>query len=354
VKILEQDKSEGRVKVRADTMDDLWHLSHVIRPGDRVRGVTQRRLEDQRDLVRDKESQRVTVTLGIDVEDVEFHEATSRLRVLGVIEEAPEEVATGTHHTIGLEVHDWVEIVKPEGWPEHQLERLDEAVEATTEPKVVVVAMDDETATVAVLHQFGPREIATKTRTGGGKMYDADRGEDAYHEDVRNVLATTAPENCPVIVVGPGFAREKFVDHLETDPVDGLGSIVSEASAHPGMRGVHEAMNRGLVEQVAESSRVSEETQAVEELLKRIGQEGGLATYGPEEVEHALNLGAVETLLVADELAKDPEVDELMEQALHTGADVKVIGTGHDAGQTLESLTGLGALLRFEIGQPAP
>lgn len=351
MKILDQDRNEGRVKVRVDRMDDLWHLSHVIRPGDRVRGHTQRRLEDQRDMVRDKESERISVTLGIDVEDVEFHEATQRLRVLGVVEEGPEEVAKGTHHTISLEQHDWVEIVKPDGWPEHQLERLDDAVAATTEPKVVVVAMDDEEATVAVLHQFGPCEIATQTRHGGGKMYDEERDNASYHEAIRRVLETTAPDGCPIIVVGPGFARERFVDTLEENPLDSIGPIVTEATAHPGMRGVHEAMNRGLVEQVAESSRISEETQAVEELLKRIGSDG-LATYGPDEVEHALNLGAVETLLVADELAKDPEVDELMETALETGADVKVIGTGHDAGQTLESLSGLGALLRFEVGQP--
>lgn len=351
MKVLEQDKDAGQLKLRVDRMDDLWHLSHVIRPGDRVRGVTDRRLEDDRDMVRDKESQRVTVTLGIDVESVEFHEATSRLRVLGVIEEAPEEVAKGTHHTISLEQHDWIEIVKPEGWPEHLLDRVQDAVDATTEPKVVIVAMDDEEATVAVLHQFGPREIATQTRHGGGKMYDSDRDESAYHESIRNVLATTAPDDCPVIVVGPGFARERFVDHLDANPVDGVEQIVTEASAHPGMRGVHEAMNRGLVEQVAEASRVSEETQAVEELLERIGTDG-LATYGPDQVEHALNLGAVETLLVADELAKDPEVDELMEKALQTGAEVNVIGTGHDAGQTLDSLGGLGALLRYNVGEP--
>jgi len=351
VKVLEQDKDTGRIKLRVDRMDDLWHLSHIIRPGDRVRGVTDRRLEDDRDMVRDKESQRVTVTLGIDVESVEFHEATQRLRVLGVIEEGPEEVARGTHHTISLEEHDWVEIVKPEGWPQHQLERVDEAVEATTEPKVVIVAMDDEEATVAVLHQFGPREIATQTRHGGGKMYDAERDDKAYHEAIRNVLATTAPDDCPLIIVGPGFAREHFVTYLEDAPVEGVEQIVTEAAAHPGMRGVHEAMNRGLVEQVAESSRISEETQAVEELLERIGTDG-LATYGPDQVEHALDLGAVETLLVADELAKDPEIDELMETALQTGAEVNVIGTGHDAGQTLESLGGLGALLRYEVGQP--
>lgn len=353
MKVLDQDESQGRVKLRADTMDDLWHLSHLIQADDRVRGVTQRRLEDQRDMVRDTGGERVTVTLGIDVEDVEFHESSQRLRVLGVVEEGPEEVAKGTHHTISIGEHDWVEIVKPGGWPAHLLDRVQDAVDATEEPKVTIVAMDDDEATVAVLRQFGAREIGHVDRFGGGKQYETSgTGEADYFGQVRRILATTAPEGCPVVVVGPGFTRETFMGFLEENPVDNVGNIVTDSASQSGMPGVHEAVKRGHVERVAESSRISEETNIVDELLKRIGTDG-LATYGPDAVEHALNLGAVEQLLVTDTLVKDEAVDELLELAQQTGAEVTIIGTGHDAGETLSSLTGIGALLRFDPGEPS-
>ncbi len=351
MKVLEQDERAGRIKLRADTMDDLWHLSHLIQSGDLARAVTQRRLEDQRDMVRDTGGERVTVTLGVRVEDVDFHEASQRLRVLGVVEEGPEEVAKGTHHTLSVGEHDWIDVVKPGGWPKHLVDRVSDAVDATQEPKITIVAMDDDEATVAVLHQFGPREIGHVDRFGGGKQYETESGETEYFGQVRRVLDTTAPEGCPVVIVGPGFTRESFVDFLEENPVDQVGDIVTDSASQSGMPGVHEAIKRGHVERVAESSRISEETNIVDELLKRIGTDG-LATYGPDQVEHALNLGAVEQLLVTDELVKDEAIDELLELAHQTGAEVTVIGTGHDAGQTLESLTGIGALLRFEVGEP--
>jgi protein pelota len=351
VRVLDQDTREGRVKVRVDTMDDLWHLSHLVQPGDRVTGVTQRRLEDQRDMVRDKGGERVTVTLTVEVEDVEFHEASQRLRVLGVIREAPEEVEQGTHHTIGVAEHDWLEITKPDGWPKHQLDRVEEAVEEAEEPEVVVVAMDDEEATVAVLHAFGPREIGRVTRQGGGKQYDVDRDKADYFDEVRRVLATTAPEGCPVVVVGPGFAPETFAEHLDREPVADLGPVSTDTASQPGMPGVHEAIKRGHVERVAESSRVSKEARLVDDLLARIGQDGG-ATYGRDEVEHALNLGAADTVLVVDDLVHDEDVQDLLDLAHETGADVHVVGTGHDAGETLASLTGVAALLRFDPGDP--
>ncbi len=338
--------------MRADTMDDLWHLSRIVKPGDLVAGVTQRRLEDQRDMVRDTGGERVTVTLTVRVEDVEFHESTQRLRIQGVIEHAPEEIAAGTHHTISVDEHDWLEITKPEGWPKHLIDRVHDAVETTQEPKVTVVAMDDDDATVAVLHDFGPRQIGHATRTGGGKQYDVDRDASTYYGEIRRILATTAPEGCPVVVVGPGFARERFLEHLHENPVDATGPVSTDAASQPGMPGVHEAIKRGHVERVAESSRVSQETNLVEALLQRIAQDGE-ATYGPEEVEHALNMGAVETLLVIEDRVHEEEIERLLDLAHETGAEVRVIGTGHDAGQTLESLTGLAALLRYDPGQPA-
>lgn len=350
MKVLHQDRGQGLVKLRVDTLDDLWHLSHLIQAEDLVRGVTQRRLDERQDMVRDTATERVTMTLGVRVESVEFHEHSQRLRVLGTIEQAPEDVNAGGHHTISIGEHDWVEILKPGGWPGHQLDRVQEAVEATHEPRVTIVAMDDDEATVAVLYQFGPRELATKVRTGGGKQYDGQGGGPGeFYGEVRHVLETSAPEDCPVVVCGPGFARENFLKFLGEHPVDRVGAVVTEPTSHTGMHGVQEAIKRGVVNRVAEKSRISQETQAVEALLERIATDG-LATYGREQVRRALNMGAVEQLIVVDELVRDGEVDRLLELARQTGSEVLVVSQGHDAGETLANLTGIGALLRYKPG----
>ncbi len=83
--------------------------------------------------------------------------------------------------------------------------------------------------------------------------------------------------------------------------------------------------------------------------MERIATDG-LATYGREQVRRALNMGAVEQLIVVDELVRDGEVDRLLELARQTGSEVLVVSQGHDAGETLANLTGIGALLRYKPG----
>lgn len=349
MRVLDQNKDQGLVKLRIDGLEDLWHLDQLISVDDLVRGVTHRRLDDQQDMVRDKAQERVTVTLGVRVEETEFHEPSQRLRVLGLIEEAPETVATGSHHTIAFGEHDWVEIVKTGGWPKHALDRVEEAVEETGQPRVVIVSMDETEGTVAVLYPFGVREIGSARKSGGGKQYKNNQdGSQAYYAELRHILDVIAPDDCPVVVVGPGFARENFVDHLDEHPVEGIRSMTTNATGQAGMAGVQEALKRGVIKGIAKDSRIARETEAVEELLTRLGQDRPV-TYGPEEVEKALNYGAVEQLLILDELVKEGDGERLIELAHQTGADAMVISAGHDAGQKLANLTGVGAILRFEV-----
>lgn len=348
MRVLDQNKDQGLVKLRIDGLEDLWHLDQILSEGDLVRGVTHRRLDDQQDMVRDKAQERVTITLGIRAEESEFHEPSQRLRVLGVIEEAPETVATGSHHTIAFGEHDWVEILKPGGWPKHALDRVEEAVEETGEPRVVIVSMDETEGTVAVLYPFGVREIGSARKTGGGKQYKSEDTSKAYYAELRHILDVIGPDDCPVVVVGPGFAREHFVAHLDEHPVDSIRSVTTNATGQAGMAGVQEALKRGVVRGIAKDSRISRETEAVEELLTRLGQDRPV-TYGPEEVETALNYGAVEQLLILDEVVKEGDGERLIELAHQTGAEVMVVSAGHDAGQKLKNLTGIGAILRFEV-----
>ncbi len=43
MQILEEKPKEGKVKVKAETLDDLWHLYHIIDPGDIVYAKTLRK-----------------------------------------------------------------------------------------------------------------------------------------------------------------------------------------------------------------------------------------------------------------------------------------------------------------------
>jgi protein pelota len=93
----------------------------------------------------------------------------------------------------------------------------------------------------------------------------------------------------------------------------------------------------------------------VEEVLKRIGKSEKNVAYGLDEVEKAAELGAVEKLLLADQMlreASDEErlmIEDLMKNVEGKGGNITVISTEHEAGIKLMALGGIAALLRFAL-----
>jgi len=109
-------------------------------------------------------------------------------------------------------------------------------------------------------------------------------------------------------------------------------------------------IRRGAVERVGRESRLSRESEAVERLLEGISSEEGAATYGPDAVERAVDLGAVELLMVTDDrLLGDEGWGDLLERGEERGGDYLVVSSEHEPGAKLDALGGVAALLRFRI-----
>ncbi len=343
MRVLKKDLRLGSIKLLPQNLDDLWHLFNLVEAGDLVRASTQRREERQTDKVRPERGEKKWVTLGLRVERREYDEFTDRLRVLGVIEEGAMDL--GAHHTLNVVADSPLEIVK--AWRESQLRRIQEAVEATEKPLMTLVSLDDEEALVAQMHQSGIREVVEIRGHTSGKMYETEEPpKEEYYGQVLEKVRQLDPPG--LIVLGPGFAREDFLQFgREREPAL-FAEATSFATGHPGITGIQEAMRGGLAERVLQDSRVALETRFVERLLEEIARNGPHA-YGPDEVESAVEAGAVETLLVTDELTRSGKMEDLMHRAEQRKGRVLVVSSRHDAGQKLGGLGGVGALLRFPL-----
>jgi len=104
MKILQKDLRHGMVRVMVENLDDLWYLSNVICPGDRVSARTERRVKAKDDMERAGKSERVAVTITLKVEKTDFRLENDSFRISGTITEGPEDlVSAGSHHTINVE-----------------------------------------------------------------------------------------------------------------------------------------------------------------------------------------------------------------------------------------------------------
>lgn len=348
MRIIHKDLKHGRIKLTLETLDDLWHASHLIEPGDVVVAETWRREKQEGDKVRPERLEKKRTVLSVRVKSVEFHRFANRLRVLGEIVEGQD---VGKHHAFNFEVGSTLAVVK--SWEAYHLDRLRDAVRASRRPKVLLVAMDDTGAEIGLVRQYGLDEVGTISHAKSGKLFESEHRADElkfFHRLARAMDEIIDREGVRVAVVaGPGFVKDNFFNFLREEYPELAEKVRKEDISTGGRAGLNEIIRRGAVTKVSAEDRLSYETALVEKLKEEISK-NGLAVYGKSEVLQAAQLGAVEKLLIADEVLKqnDAEVHQLLEQARKTNGEVIVISTEHDCGRQLLALGGTAALLRFK------
>ncbi len=340
-----------RITVVPESLDDLWHLTYVLEPGDAVAGDTTRRIQRDDDRTRDTGGQREPMWVRLEVTDVEFAKFSTRLRVGGEIVDCSREDQLGFHHTLNVEEHDELEVEKV--WQVDQLERLEEAVEAAEQPDVAVATVEEGAAHVHTVAQYGVDERATISGpTGKGEFA---RSREELFEELTAVLGRLDVD--AIVLAGPGFTKRDALEYIESEAPDVAERVRTVDTASVGDRGVHEVLKRGAVEEIQTETRIAEEAELIDELMARIG-EGAEVAYGVDEVAKAAEFGAVETLLILDERLRaeradegdwDVDVDDLVENVEQQGGDVTVFSHEFDPGQQLDSLGGVAALLRYRL-----
>ena len=353
MKVLRRDLRHGVVRVLIQTLDDLWHLYNIIERDDLVHARTTREVKIEG--VGRPSSRRMPVSLTLRVEKAHFDRAITRLRVLGVVTEAPEDLhIQGSYHTLNLEPGQQVIIVKKR-WYSHQLERLQRAV-LKQEP-VVLVAIDLEEACVAVLQSYG-LEVKAQIRSRLPGKREAEKRESAlgkYYSDVLNLVALVNKDlKGKIVVVGPGFTKERFTAFIRDrspEIATKIAAVKSVSSA--GEAGTYEAIRCGVLDKVLRDMRTVQEVAAVEEVLKRLGSSKGDVSYGLEQVSQDASEGAIERILILDRTLREANdekrrlIDETIRNVEGKGGKVLIVSDQHEGGTKLNSLGGIAALLRY-------
>lgn len=356
MKIIEKNLRQGFVKVVPDSQDDLWHLYNVVYKGDEVYAYSSRAIKTDTEYSRPKSAERVSAFMGVEVENVTWDKFLGKLRIHGMICHAPDPIPPGAHHTLSIALNQPVTIVKKE-WPKHLLDRLMRATE--TEKPMLILAIDDEGYAIAETKQYGV-EIKIEERQKLPGKHEAEKRDSAtkqYFNHVTNSLRQLwMQQHSPIVIVGVGFIKNGLTEYLADEAQEISKSIMDIKSVNNGgTAGIYEALRSGILLKAASRLRIIEETQAVEDVMKRLGKGEGKIAYGLTEVENAVNLGAAEKLIITDSLLRDSadeqrlHLEKLMREVERRNGVVTVVSTEHESGAKLTALGGIAALLRFPI-----
>jgi peptide chain release factor subunit 1 len=271
-----------------------------------------------------------------------------------------------------------------------------------------LISIDRSTASWAILRGTNLQILKTiksgimgKHRAGGQSQRRFERLiEQAAHEfltksaEMTREMFEEIPELNGIIIGGPGFTKEVFAEkgYLKSPLKEKTLAVLD--TAYSGEEGIRALLEKS--DKILHNQRLVEEKRMVQHFLEELARDTGRATYGEKEVRAALKRGAVETVLVSEdieftrvkinctscnygiektvtqnaltefetELATQQcpkcqnqsleitETEELIEElevlVKETGAEIEVISPETEEGkQLLTAFRGIGAILRW-------
>lgn len=340
---------EDGVRLRVQHEDDLWALAQMVRPGCQVGMMGFRRDQSTgtQESGRAKAADRKPMWIVLNAESTEFQQFTDNLRIHGIISEA--DMDKGSHHTHAVSPRDEVEISWTGGISESDRSLLAEAVKDGGRGRVAIAVVESDEILLFEIAQHGMRQVGdTFTLRGGGKREGKSTEiRNAFLAKVAEQASKAISSEMPVVICGPGMAREQFESLLKGTGVGhrtlNIGTSIGGRSA------ANEVMREGAADAVLGEFAMAKQVRLIEEGLARISTNGAVA-YGRKELENAVNQGAIESLIIeAGMLRSDEFWTEIASQVRSVNGEVVQASADHDAGEQLMGMGGAIGLLRWSL-----
>ncbi|MBD3361282.1 mRNA surveillance protein pelota [Candidatus Woesearchaeota archaeon] len=349
MKAITSNIRKGEVKVTVESSDDLWYLSTLIEPGDLVSGKTLRKIKVGSS---EKEAVRKPVFMMINVEKVEFSKTTSSLRILGTIVEGPDDVPKGAHHSFNVDVGTRLVINKPK-WFSYQIDRLKEAAQSKF-PKILICVFDREDAFFALMTRTGYKLLAKIKGDVAKKDVDTKPKGGFYEKIIKQLEEYKVRYKLDrIILASPAFWKEELFKFLKNNALK--EKIIQATCSSVDESAITEVLKREETKEALKLERISKEINLVEQVLQEISKDGK-AVYGLKETKQAAELGAVEILLIVDELIREYRqennfemLEGIMKSVDNARGKVVIITGDHEGGKKLKGLGGIAGLLRFKL-----
>ena len=177
--------------------------------------------------------------------------------------------------------------------------------------------------------------------------------EDAAKEHYRKVAEYVKEQFLPIkelkgiLVGGPGPTKHDFIE---------LGQLTNELKkkiiavrdlSYTDDFGLHELVEK--CGDVLAAEEIIKEKKLIEQFLQTLAKKPNKASYGKDEVLRAIQLGAVDILLLSESM-DEKTIEMFTQEAEKMKSTVEIISTETPEGMQLKELGGIAAILRYEIG----
>ncbi|KAJ3167532.1 hypothetical protein HK101_011751 [Irineochytrium annulatum] len=341
---------------------------NLIAVGDSLKSTTIRRVVSE-SATGSTEKSTVRISLTITVESVDYDVQGGVLRVNGRNIEENKFVKMGGYHTLDVEENRPFTLAKEE-WDVIALERIDTACDIASKSDVAAVVFEEGLANICLVTQNMTivrqrLEVNVPRKRRGSSQHDkamAKFFDQLYQAIVRFVDFNIVKV---LLLASPGFYAEQLLDHIKitairTDNKLVLQSIPKIITVHCSSGQKH-ALAEALADPTAQAklsdTKFANEVRTLDRFYSTLSADAAKAFYGIRHVEMASRTGAIETLMVTDELFRSADIPTrrryiaLVETVRAQGGAVLVFSSLHTSGEQLSQLTGVACICTFPLPQ---
>lgn len=196
-------------------------------------------------------------------------------------------------------------------------------------------------------------EVPGKTKAGGQSSQRFERLREGAKKDHFKKIAEHMKnqflgqhELKGIIIGGPSVTTNEFMskDYITGDLKKKI--IAVKDLSYTGEFGLNELLDKSS--DVLAEEEVAAEKEIMQKFLNLLAKKPGMVTYGESEVMNSLEMGAVDTLLLSEDLDEE-KINQLEEKAKETNAEVAIVSVETREGVQLRDLGKIAAILRYEI-----
>jgi len=342
---------KGIAKIKIENLDDLWYLSQIIDKGDLISGTTLRKIKIGEEGDRKQNVVKKPIFIKISLDKLEFSSSQTVLRALGQVEEGPEDIPKGDHHTFNLDINSEITIGK-KSWLSYQKDKLDESFDSQIS-NIIILVFDREEAYFALMKKSGFDILTHLQGNVQKKDIETKNTSNFYSEIIKTLEEYNERYSATnLIVASPAFWKDELLKNLQNDELK--KKMIMATCSSVTKTAINEILKRPEVKKVLANDRTIKEVNFMETLMEAISKDQ--ASYGIGDVENASNLGAIELLLVTDGFIQKLRQEEnfqrlenIMKVSDKADAKIHIISSHNDPGKKLDGLGGIGASLRYKL-----
>jgi protein pelota len=366
---IDRKTGAGFIKLEAQDMEDMWHAYNLIAIGDIVTATTTRKVKTEL-ASGASESERVRITLSVLITAIYYDSLAAGLRITGRNQTESPHVRAGAYHTIELEPFRAF-TVRKEHWDSVYLDRVDLSTNPAADADLAVVLMQEGLAHVLLVTRsltLTRSRIETSIpKKGKNAIFNRDSATKKFFDEVLRGIENHLDLSTlkVVLVASPGFVKDEFYKHMMLEAtrrdvrpiIENKAKFVMCHSSSGHRHALHEVLAKPELQSRLADTKAVREIKALQEFNSMLNVDESRAFYGPSHVFVAAENGAIQTLLITDELFRAVHVAtrqkyvDLVESVEKDGGEVAVFSTQHVSGAQLRDMSGVAAILRFPMPQ---